>query len=161
MTPDLSWLPELVLLDQHDGNWDRYLEAIYQHFTDDFINSKPNYPGKRFALKRHPVEKGKEATFWHLISEGSTEAERLPVLRRCERIRWPRPIIEAMLTSRVRCWKSQRRGETRVVLSLHDFSYVVVLADRESYILLWTAFYVEYEHRKEKLRMEFERSPKC
>ncbi|MNH30689.1 hypothetical protein D3C79_909980 [compost metagenome] len=47
-------------------------------------------PAKRLGLKRHPVIQGKEATFWHMISEGNDEAERLPDLRRCERIRWPR-----------------------------------------------------------------------
>jgi hypothetical protein len=31
-----------------------------------------------------------------MIQEGRTEDERTPDLRRCERIRWPRPIIERL-----------------------------------------------------------------
>ncbi len=37
-----------------------------------------------------------------------------------------------------------------------DFSYVVVLADRGEYVLLWTAYCVEQEHRRQKLRREYE-----
>jgi hypothetical protein len=88
LPPD--WLPELVTLQDYGGDWVRYLEAIYGHFRQDLVLTPPAYPGRRFALKRHPLVQGKEATFWHLISEGRVEADRLPDLRRCERIRWPR-----------------------------------------------------------------------
>jgi len=49
--------------------------------------------GKRLGLKRHPMTQNKEATFWHMIQEGSVESERIPDIRRCERIRWPRPSV--------------------------------------------------------------------
>ncbi len=100
--------------------------------------------------------KGKEATFWHIISEGEVESERLPDLRRCERIRWPCAIIEASKDGLTKCWRTNRKGEERVVLTLEDFSYVVVLADRGEYVLLWTAFCVELEHRRQKLSREYE-----
>ncbi len=80
----------------------------------------------------------------------------LPDLRRCERIRWPRSIIEGADTKYVKSWKNSRKGEERLVLALEDFSYVVVLADRSDYVLLWTAYCVEYEHRRRKLREEYE-----
>jgi hypothetical protein len=148
-------LPPLVLLEDYQSNWDEYLEAIYQFFCRDFVTSKPNFEGKRFALKRHPVIKGKEATFWHVISEGAVEDERLPDLRRCERIRWPHPIIEGVKGKYVKCWRNRRKEEERIVIALEDFSYVVVLADRGEYILLWTAYCVEQEHRRQKLRREY------
>lgn len=151
-----DWLPPLVLLTDFGGNWDRYLEEIYQYFWRDFVDSRPQLGGKRFALKRHPLLEGKEATFWHLITSGPLEDERLPDLRRCERVRWPRALIEAVGSVRVRWWRNERQGEARVVISLTDFSYVTVLADRGSYVLLWTAYCVEQEHRREKLRKEWE-----
>lgn len=129
-------LPPLVLLEDYQSNWDEYLEAIYQFFCQDFVPSKPNFEGKRFALKRHPVIKGKEATFWHIISEGAVADEQLPDLRRCERIRWPHPMIEAVKSKYVKCWKNKRKEEERIVIALEDFSYVVMLADRGEYILL-------------------------
>ncbi len=151
-----DFLPTLVLFEDYSNDWHSYLEAIYRFFCQDFVTSKPNFEGKRFALKRHPVIDGKEATFWHLISEGEIEGERLPDLRRCERICWPRPMIEAIKSSHVRCWRNKRKEEERIVIVLEDFSYVVVLADRGDYVLLWTAYCVEMEHRRQKLRREYE-----
>lgn len=156
MTSPSTWLPPLVLLVDYDGNWGSYLEAVYAIFRRDFVTSKPTYPGRRVGLKRHPIERGKEATFWHFISEGRREEDRLPDLRRCERIGWPRPMIEAVRTERVRCWQTRRRFETRVLIALEDFSYVVVLADRSEYILPWTAFTVEREHRRRILEREYD-----
>lgn len=148
-------LPALVLFEDFGNNWDEYLEAIYHYFCQDFVVSKPHVDGKRFALKRYPVIKGKEATFWHIISEGKDEDERLPDLRRCERIRWPRTMIEAMNIGQIKYWKNKRKEEDRLVIALDDFSYVVVLADRGDYILLWTAYHVEREHSRRKLREEY------
>jgi len=142
-----------VLLEAYGGDWNSYCDALYQFFHEDFIASQATYHGMRVAIKRHPLLKGKEATFWHLISEGDVEDERLPDLRRCERIRWPRPIIDASSGDKVRFWRA-RRGEERVVIAVGDFSYVVVLAIRRGYVVLWTAYYVEREHRRRKLRAE-------
>jgi hypothetical protein len=75
-------------------DWNRYLDALYAWFTQDFIDSKPVFQGRRLGLKRHPMSHGKEATFWHMIQEGKEEEQRTPDFRRCERIRWPKPIIE-------------------------------------------------------------------
>lgn len=153
-TPD--WLPPLVLLSDYQNDWSHYLEVLYRLFCKDFVTSKPNFEGRRFALKRHPVTDGKEATFWHIISEGDVESERLPNLRRCECIRWPRPIIEAVKSKELKCWKNKRKEEERILIALEDFSYVVILADRGDYILLWTAYCVEREHTRQKLRKEYE-----
>lgn len=156
MSDSGDWLPEFVLLNDFGGDWQRYLDAVYGIFHQDFIASPPaTFEGKRFALKRHPLEQGKEATFWHLISEGVVEAERLPDLRRCERIRWPRAFIEAEEHC-VRKWRNKRGNDERIVLALDDFSYVVILADRGEYVLLWTAYTIGPEHRREKLRREYE-----
>lgn len=148
-------LPPLVLMEDFGYNWQAYLNAIYAIFCQDFIDTNPSIENKRFALKRHPIIEGKEATFWHIISEGDIENERLPDLRRCERIRWPRPMIEAITTGYVKYWKNMRGKEERIVIALEDFSYVVVLADRGDYILLWTAYCVEQEHTRRKLKNEF------
>ena len=160
MSADLSWLPPLVLLQDFEGDWSRYLQVLYEFFRQDFILSSPLYDGRRVGLKRHPVIDGKEATFWHVISEGKVEADRLPDMRRCERIRWPRPIIEAVLYGRVRYWKNRRGHESRVVIAVEDFSYIVVLAERKAYVVLWTAYCVEREHSRQKMRKEYEEATK-
>ena len=155
-----DWLPALVLLSEYGGNWERYLEAVYEYFKQDFVCSKPKFEGKQFSLKRHPLSNGKEWTFWHLIQEGEVEEDRLPDLRRCERIRWPKPIIEAIRTDKVWTWKNKRKQATRIVIAIKDFSYVVILEERRDYVLLWTAYWVERPHRRKKLRNEYEQYQK-
>ena len=69
------WLPALLLLEDHHGDWLRYFEAVYAAFEQDFVMSKPEFRGKRLGLKRHPEYDGKSATFWHMMSTGEDEAE--------------------------------------------------------------------------------------
>jgi hypothetical protein len=148
-----EWLPPLF---HFRGNWALYLNALYELFKADFIDMKPQFRGRRLALKRHPMSEGKEAAFWHLIQEGAVEELRLPDLKRCERIRWPRPIIENSEDSSLKVWVNIRKGEPRVLLFLEEEEYLVVLAERKGYLLLWTAYLVDKPHRKRKLLKEFE-----
>ncbi len=151
-----EWLPSLVLFNDYNGDWDAYLEAIYGYFKQDFVNSKPVFRGKRLGLKCHPLTQGKEATFWHMIQQGDREADRTPDFRRCERIRWPKPIIEHDGDDGIKVWWNQRRGEQRICLWFEQENYLVILADRGSYILPWTAYLVEQPHRQRKLQKEYE-----
>lgn len=155
MTEQIAWLPALALFEEYGGDWNRYLDALYAFFKRDFIDSRPAYNGVTLALKRHPVIQNKEATFWHIISEGDSEADRVPDMRRCERIRWPRPIIEHSGDTAIKIWANERRGEKRICLWFEDAEYLVILAERKGYILLWTAYAVEQEHSKKKLKKEY------
>lgn len=151
-----DWLPDLILLESFDGDWERFLGAIYEAFKTDFVTSKPIWRGRKLALKRHPMSKGKEATFWHMISEGDNEENREIDLRRCERICWPRPVIEQSEEPEIKVWKNRRKGETRICLWLESQEYLVILADRRGYLLPWTAYPVTRSHRKRKLQKEYE-----
>ena len=131
--------------------------AIYDCFKQDFIDNRPVFEGKKLALKRHPLSLGKEATFWHLISEGRTEEERFPDMRRCERIQWPKPIIENSRDTVIKCWKNVRRGGKRICLWLEQHDYLLVLAERKGYLLLWTGYLVTRHHQKRKLQKEYEK----
>lgn len=151
-----DWLPPLILLSDFGGDWALYEEALYGIFRKDFLETKIYFRGQPLGLKRHPLSGGKEATFWHLTSEGSIEAERIPDLRRCERISWPRPIIEHADDPAVKVWENERNRERRACLWVEEEDYLVVLALRKGYVLPWTAYMVREEHRKRKLRREHE-----
>lgn len=157
-----AWLPRLCLLSDHGGDWSRYAEALYAHFKRDFLNSRPTYRGRALGLKRHPIARGKEATFWHMISDGDIEEDRLPNLRRCERICWARPLIEGSNDCDVRVWQQERKGEKRIAIAVDDFSYIVILAERGTgsnvYLLPWTTFYVDYEDKRRRYGKEWERN---
>lgn len=156
--PDLSWLPPLVECGE-DQEWTEYLEVVYGVFKRDFIDSKPSFRGVPLNLKRHPLLDGKEATFWHMTTQGPQEAERVSDPDRCARVAWPRAIIDAAGDpAKVRCWAYRRERDKRIALALPDFSYLVVLADRGSFLLPWTAFMVK-ESRRARYRAEWEKGP--
>lgn len=158
MSDKLKWLPELILLKDYPAH--EYIEAIYKVFEKDFECSKPLFGDYQVNLKRHPITKGKSATFWHLISTGDVESERDIDIRRCERIAWLRPIIEKynpeIKSNEIVWWVEQRKGEERFHLALDDFSYLVVIAKRKDYVLLWTAFCIEREHQRRKYKKKYE-----
>jgi len=156
MSASPDWLPPLVLFEDYKGDWGVYLDAIYAYFKQDFVDSKPEFHGRRLGLKRHPMTHGKEATFWHMIQEGKAEEERTPDLRRCERIRWPKPVIEHDDDQAIKVWRNRRGRDERVCLWFYKENYLVILADRRDYILPWTAYLVEQPHRQRKLQKEYE-----
>lgn len=148
----ISWMPPLVLMEDFDGNWDSYLDAIYGHFCADFICEVPvHFNGVPVRLKRHPIEHDKEATFWHFISEGSVEAEREVNFRRCERIRWPRAMMDNVADPELKVWEEAIRNEVRTHIWCEEFEYLVVVANRNGFVLPWTAYHVGREHEKRKL----------
>ena len=151
MTPPPEWLLPLVLLEDCGGDWDKYIELLYSFFKDDFASNTIFYKAEKVILKRGPLVKGKEVTFWHLLEGGS-----LPGLRRCERIRWVRAIIENSDNPSIKVWENERKNEKRVCLWYEEEDYLVVLAKRKGYCILWTAYFIDKEHTKEKLRKEYE-----
>jgi hypothetical protein len=155
-----NWLPPLVLLEESNGDWNNYLTILYEIFKTDFIDTQCNYRGIKIAIKKHPQIDDKEATFWHLISEGENEETRTPDIRRCERIRWPKSVIEKVPDEKIKVWHNIRSGETRLCLWMEDAEYLIILAERNNYLLLWTAYTVTENHRKRKLQREYESSLK-
>lgn len=153
MSDHYEWLPDLETFGSHQGDWEKYLNVLYHIFENDFVRSKPTFRGRTLGLKRHPETNHKAATFWHFISEGDggAEADRIPSLRRCERIRWPKPGIENCDATGVRVWPEMRGSDTRIHIFLEDEGYLIVLSDRGQYLLPWTAYCVEREHQRAKL----------
>ncbi|HAH32189.1 MAG TPA: hypothetical protein DCL44_07740 [Elusimicrobia bacterium] len=151
-----SWLPDLLLLDNFGGNWDNYLAELYRHYEAYFMKSKPVYNGVRLMVKKHPFIQGKEATFWHIISEGSSEEHRIPDLRRCERIRWPKAVIEHNTHPGIKIWQNRRGSETGICIWFEEKEYLVVLRARTGYILFMTAYPVTQNHSKRKLEAEYQ-----
>ena len=150
-----SWLPDLILLEDYNGNWDAYEDAIYEHFLTDLVHNELNYQGLRISLRRHPEYKKKHFSFWHVTSTGEKESERIPDFRRCERIRWIRAIIENYSDPMIKVWANRRKREDAVCFWFEDQQYLVVLGKRSNYWLLKTAYITNYSHTQNKLRKEF------
>lgn len=153
-------LPELIELNAFGGSFEKYIEAVYQIFKNDFIDTKPTFQGTRLGLKKYPLVDNKEYTFYHMTHEGNIENDRTPDFRRMERIGWPRPMIDDSEHSYLKVWRNTRRGKGGTknrILILHEAEqYLVVLDDRGNYILPWTAYLIKGRRQFQKHLKEYE-----
>ena len=151
-------LPPLVVCE----NWaefEKYDEILYQILKHDFIESKPQFESKNVVIRRHPKVNEREQTFFHITSKDYKEnEERCPDPRRCERIAWVRKFIEnnfciddCEVCEGIKIWEESYAANERVFLLLENERYVVILERRETYFLLVTAYYLDYNHSLRKM----------
>lgn len=154
-----DWLPSLIPYADFGGDWNKFIEEIYdcfkRDFLDDFNRRTLEFESVRLSLRRHPLVRGKEASFWHLISTGDIEDDRLLDFDRCERIAWARAIINNASDSAIKRWENTRGNNTNICLWLESEDYLIVLGKRNGYVLLLTAYCVE-EYKRKKLNREYE-----
>lgn len=77
---------------------DSYLDKLFQQFLSDLVQQRlPWQPSEcNVAFRRYEEIDGRHASFWHLVTGGSsTEIERAVEPERCRRLSWIRPMIEA------------------------------------------------------------------
>jgi hypothetical protein len=149
MTP-----PLLVSLSDYGGDWDRYETALHEIFMQEIVRGRLTLDGCRISCRRIPETGGRWASFWHLIQEGRIEDERTPDLRRCERLRWVRWVIENAETHpEISRWENTRKTEVNVLLWYRG-EYLVVLSRRNEYLLLKTAYCTKHSGRIAALRRE-------
>jgi hypothetical protein len=71
-------------------------------------------------------------------------------------------MIEQENVQQLPVWEQERKGQRRIAISIADFSYLLILAERTTetgpMYLPWTAFYVEHNNQRRKLRLEWEKS---
>jgi hypothetical protein len=149
MTP-----PDLLLFDAFGGDWTAYENELHRIFIAEIARGGVQFRGARVGCRRHPEAAGKWASFWHLVQEGPIEDDRLPDLRRCERIRWVRWVIENAATHpEIDEWQEVRGNAVDTLLWYRE-EYLVVLAKRRDYWLLKTAYCTTQRGRIAKKRRE-------
>ena len=95
------------------------------------------------------------------FGSGKVEYPRTPDLRRCERIRWIRAIIEHADDQSVLVWENNRGGNQGILLWLKSQDFLVVLGRRsQGYAMLVTAYPTNREHTRRKLLKEYEQARK-
>ena len=150
-----DWLPPLVTLDDCHGDVNAYLELLYSFFRKDFIDNPIYFNGKPLRVRRHPMPKGKEKSFWHIL--GHDEFQETPDdVERMKRIRWPKAIIVHRGDALVKVWKEERRWRL-----WYNDEYLVVIEERERYVLFITAYTTDYRHTVDKLQRSFENAKKA
>lgn len=154
-----EWLPGLMLYEDYDNSWKKYEQALYESFCEDFIESKPQFQGKNVAIRRYPIEYGKEEAFYHITCQDYYKNDnRVPDFRRCERIKWVRKFIENYACNREECkecsgiktWEEIHKNRTRIHILFEEERFIVVIEKRDIYYLLVTAYYFDHKHTLNK-----------
>jgi len=146
--------PDLLRLEDFGGSWDDYETELYRIFIEEIVHGNLQFRGLPVRCRDQKVENHLKL-FWHLVQTGHVEEERMPDLRRCERIRWVRWVIEnSARNPRIIDEWENTRGINVNALLWYRKEYLVVLTRRKDYWLLTTAYCTEYPRRREKLQKE-------
>lgn len=145
-------LPDLIL---YNRDWDKYEEFLYSVFRKDFLSSQPMFKGFKVFIIKEPKFKDKEASFWHITSKGKIESKRTPDFRKCEKIGWIKPIIESYPHQDIKAWKMRGKGRIKICLCYGDWEYLIVFRRIKQGLLLLTAYPIEFNHTKNKLRKQY------
>lgn len=147
-------LPEML---PFNGEWKTYEDELYAIFISEIAQGELAFRGDRVACRRLPETAGRWSAFWHLVQAGPIEDDRLPDLRRCERLRWVRYVIETWNTNPdIEWWENTRKSEINVLLWLRE-EYLVILAKRDGYWLLKSAYETTQQNRIRSLKAERDR----
>lgn len=157
-------IPDLMPLSDYDPS--TYINEIYTVFKNNVVNGNLSFLELPITCPWHPSYDDKHSCFWHAISEkGDThhEDDRLPDMRRCERILWIAYIINnAADKERVWCWeksiKTKRGRSKHIHLYLHEASYLVVLRRKNNRLEFVTSFV--RNQKKPKLEKEKYNDPR-
>lgn len=133
--------PKLIKSEDFNS-YNEFIESVYLKFKSDFIDDTVKFQGQKIAMKKHPMLSGKEITFWHLISSGNNEENKVPDTKRCEYVPWIKYLI--INYQKYKYWENERvtrKGyKRRICIATNDFIYRVILETRPGYTLLWTAY---------------------
>lgn len=148
-----DWLPSPIPYADFGGDSEKFIEEVYncfvRDFLDDFNRRQLQFEGITLSLRRHPLVRGKEASFWHLVSTGKIEDERVIDFDRCECIGWARAIIDNANDPEIKRWENTRDGNTNICLWLESENYIVVLGKRNGYYILTNCLFCSRLQKKE------------
>lgn len=147
------WLPELIDFNDYNNDWHKYDDYLYSIFSKHFLENHPYFMGKEVYPRQHPMYNGKFESYYHITCGHYKDVEeRAPDFRRCERIKWPKALIEnSMCKCKPNCdnyiiWKKKYKNKYRYSLLLKDEKYLVILEERPRYFILISAFPLTYSH---------------
>ena len=149
--------PELL---PFQGDWRTYEDEIYQAFVQSFVEAELRFRGWPVRAQYRPATRAKGFSFWHVISEAPhrenrNEDDRIPDLRRCERILWIPWLIANAGGEQIPWWENRRGRNTHVVIWAREHDFAVVLAKRRGYYVLRTAYAELKPHRQATFEAEW------
>lgn len=144
------------------SQYEKYETLIFDIYKNLYEDSSISYEGVQVKMKHYPPDYGVKTGFYHMICENydhtGNEDDRKPNFRRCERIKWAKAFIEwcSCNCDKIWIWENERHGKKNILIYCPEQNYLVVLAKRNGYYLLTTAYVVEYHNAKKDLIKEYE-----
>ncbi len=150
-----TWLPELFSV----SPWkESTYDELYNVFLNDFQRNKLSY--LTFNVWFFPEQDdSKYKLFWHITSsEDKTLGDRIPDLRRCERLPWIRPMILNCPDSSIKNWDYEEGdGKIKTYVWLEDLDFVVIMKRyNDEQRRLVTSFHLDYSNAKRKMKRKYE-----
>ncbi len=153
-------LPSRINFSLFRGDISAYYDALYKIFKRDFIDNEVTYLGKRVDIIHEKYFEGRERSFWHLISEGGHDEERIVYNVRSSYV----PYAKALIMDTVadcpdyKTWVKfhDRSGKNRHYIWCCRENYLVILEDRNAFFKLITAYPVE-EYKIKKYENEYKK----
>lgn len=154
-------MPLPILEQKLDTEWlHDFLGRIYPVFQQTLGNNSANYNWISITLKKRPIAKidGTDYEWWfhHIVTREILKdcEDREFCLPRAERIRFPRHYIDNVPVLNV--WQRLKNNEQKYYISDENFDYLVVLSQRKNYIVFITAFPIDYDHYRKRLKKEYD-----
>lgn len=153
----------IIPYSDYNGDWDAFIEQLYERFEQDFIRSMPRFKNHDVDFyDKKKINSVKEECFWHLTSrdyqirdKGVIRKERKPDIIRAERIAWIREIIENYDDESVEMWIDRSFPKGARYHLWYNKEFLVVFEDiKFGYYHLITSFYTETKNEKEKYNLE-------
>jgi hypothetical protein len=144
------------------AEWNIYLEDLYKTvFKPQFIDSNPTFKGVKVYIRKEPMDGKWEHGFTHMTHEdllhtSNDPNDRIPDLRRSERLNWVKPIIENYACSiendcgQILYWEEMYRGRVRSNLLFLEERFLVVLEKTRWGFFIITSFYINEEYELTK-----------
>jgi hypothetical protein len=149
-----AWLPPTATVNPWTNET---YDMLYAIFVRDFKDAQALYEGN--AVWFFPeLDSGKEVVFWHMTSRADKETgERLPDLRRSERLPWARPMLENSTQPEIRAWDyKEGDGRVKTYVWLRDHHFLVLLKKyTNGKRRLITSYYVDQPHTRRSLEKKY------
>jgi hypothetical protein len=148
------WLPPMAAVNPWTN---ATYEMLYAIFKQDFKDSQPVYDGNPVWFFPE-LDDGKEVVFWHMTSRVDQETrERLPDLRRSERLPWVRPMMGNSTQPEILAWDYEEGDRTiKTYVWLKDQDFLVLMKKyKDGRRRLITSYHVDQPHTRRSLQKKY------
>lgn len=146
-------------LEEPFPSYENRLFEIYKQIYEESLLMFKDMP---IAMRHYPPDYGKKSGFYHLIYQNydctGKDIDRLPELNRMSKFTWGRSVIDFhkdSICKNLLIYENKRKSENNICIYSECLDFLVVLTKRKDYLLLKTAYPIEYDDSREGIYKEY------